>query len=63
MFARPIDMEPGMKFLCRGSGMLTFVGVERVASRFAHKRVVRVLVRPGPSFVVDRDVRYPLVGD
>lgn len=63
MFARPIDMEPGMAFHSRAdrSAVLRFVGVERITSRFAGKRRVRVLVTGGRSFVAERDAMFPLV--
>jgi len=63
MFARPIDMEPGMAFFDRGhGGILRFVGVQRVVSRFPGKRRVRVLVTGGRSFVADRSASFALVG-
>lgn len=64
MFARPIDMEPGMAFFSRsGSLILRFVGVEHVESRFLGKRRVRVLVKGGRDFVADRNDVFALVGE
>lgn len=63
MFARAIDMEPGMAFHCRADmhTVLRFVGVEHITSRFPGKRRVRVLVTGGRPFVADRDALFPLV--
>ena len=62
MFAAPIDMEPGMPFRTHDGGSpLVFVGVERVASRFAGKSRVRVLVQRGDSFVCDRDRKFQVI--
>lgn len=62
MFAAPVDMEPGMPFRTYAGGApLVFVGVERVVSRFAGKCRVRVFVVGGPSFVVDRDRKFPII--
>lgn len=63
MFARAIDMEPGMPFHTRAdrSTVLRFVGVEHVTSRFPGKRRVRVLVTGGRSFIAERDDTFPLV--
>jgi hypothetical protein len=64
MFARPIDMEPGMAFFATATSgtILRFVGVEHVVSRFPGKRRVRVLVKGGRSFVADREALFPVLG-
>jgi hypothetical protein len=59
-FARASDMEPGFRFVS-GGVVLTFVGVERVVSRFAGKRRVRVLTKEGVSWVDDFDTRFLLM--
>lgn len=62
MFASLVDMEPGHWFRSHaGAEPLRWAGVERVASRFAGKRRVRVLTVEGVSFVADVDRRFPLV--
>lgn len=62
MFARPTDMEPGFWFRTHAAGApLEWLGVEPVASRFAHKHRVRVLVARGESFVVDAGTRYQVI--
>lgn len=62
MFAAPIDMEPGFPFRTHAAGApLVFVGVERVVSRFAGRRRVRVLVERGRPFVVDRDRKFQVI--
>lgn len=62
MFAAPIDMEPGMAFRTHAGGSpLRFVGVERVESRFAGRRRVRVFVLGGEPFVVDRDRKFQII--
>lgn len=62
MFAAPVDMEPGMPFRTHAEGApLVFVGVERVVSRFAGKARVRVFVKRGEPFVVDRDRKFQII--
>lgn len=38
-----------------------WLGVERIVSRFAGKRRVRVLCKPGPSFVVDVTAKFQVI--
>ena len=63
MFAAPAEMEPGMWFrTCPADPPLEWLGVEPVASRFAGKHRVRVLVgRGGRSFVVDAATRLQVI--
>lgn len=62
MFAAVTDMEPGMVFRSfQGGPLLRWRGVEPVVSRFAGKRRVRVLVTPGPAFVVDAREKFAVV--
>jgi hypothetical protein len=66
MFARPIDMEPGMMFRCPGHGrLLEFRGVEHRRQRVAGGRqFVRVLVgRGGVDFTCDRNERFPVLDE
>lgn len=62
MLATALDMEPGHRFAVHAGGpVVSWLGVEPVASRFAGKRRVRVLVKPGPSFVTDADAKFVVV--
>lgn len=63
MFACATDMEPGMWFrACPADPPLLWGGVEPVASRFAGKARVRVLVlRGGRSFVCDRATKFQVI--
>lgn len=59
-FARVVDMEPGMRFVTPANArqVLTWVGVERVVSRFPGKRRVRVLTKQGVSWVAEWNAQY-----
>jgi hypothetical protein len=61
-FANPADMEPGMWFRTHAGGVpLAWVGVRPVRSRFAGRRRVRVLCKPGPSFVCDATSKFQII--
>jgi hypothetical protein len=61
-FAAAIDFEPGMWFRAHaGAEPMQWRGVERIVSRFAGKRRVRVLCTPGPSFVVDVTAKFQVI--
>lgn len=55
-------MEPGLWFRAHRDGKpMQWLGVERIVSRFAGKRRVRVLCAPGPSFVCDAGSKFQVI--
>lgn len=61
-FARAVELEPGTWFRpAPGARPTQWWGVERIVSRFAGKRRVRVLCSPGPSFVCDADKAFEVI--
>lgn len=59
-FAAAIDFEPGMWFRAHAGGEpMQWGGVERIVSRFAGKRRVRVLCRV--PFVCDAGARFQVI--
>lgn len=62
MFAGAAEMEPNVWFRAHAGGVpQQWLGVERVVSRFAGKRRVRVLCSPGPAFVTEFDQRFQVI--
>lgn len=60
MFARVIDMEPGMRFAC-GGDVHELVSMESRPQR-GQRRFTRVHVKVGDPFTVDRAERFPVFG-